>query len=53
MNHFNILQRRGAKAVFQFYPENDFQMDLIDRQAQSAGFSSALLTDFPNSSKVS
>jgi len=43
---------RGARAVFQFYPENDSQVELITQQAMKAGFSGGLVVDFPNSSKA-
>jgi len=43
---------RGARAVFQFYPENDAQVELITQQAMKAGFSGGLVVDFPNSSKA-
>jgi len=43
---------RGARAVFQFYPENDSQVELITRQAMKAGFSGGLVVDYPNSSKA-
>lgn len=43
---------RGSRAVFQFYPENDAQVELITTQAMKAGFSGGLVVDFPNSSKA-
>lgn len=43
---------RGARAVFQFYPENDSQVELITQQAMKAGFSGGLVVDYPNSSKA-
>jgi len=43
---------RGSKAVFQFYPENSQQCELITSQAMRAGFSGGLVVDFPNSSKA-
>uniref|UniRef100_A0A914XPE3 18S rRNA (guanine-N(7))-methyltransferase n=1 Tax=Plectus sambesii TaxID=2011161 RepID=A0A914XPE3_9BILA len=43
---------RGARAVFQFYPENSDQSELITQQAVKAGFSGGLVIDFPNSSKA-
>ncbi|CAH8338169.1 unnamed protein product [Eruca vesicaria subsp. sativa] len=42
---------RGAKAVFQMYPENMAQLELILSQAQHAGFSGGLQVDYSNSSK--
>jgi len=38
--------------VFQFYPENPQQMELITTCAMRAGFSGGLVVDYPNSSKA-
>ncbi|XP_062504528.1 probable 18S rRNA (guanine-N(7))-methyltransferase isoform X2 [Corticium candelabrum] len=43
---------RGARAVFQFYPENPAQMELITTQAMRAGFTGGVVIDFPNSSRA-
>ncbi|XP_042865779.1 probable 18S rRNA (guanine-N(7))-methyltransferase [Penaeus japonicus] len=43
---------RGSRAVFQFYPENDAQVELIISQAMRAGFTGGLVVDFPNSTKA-
>lgn len=43
---------RGSRAVFQFYPENDAQCELIIAQAMRAGFTGGLVVDYPNSSKA-
>uniref|UniRef100_A0A915DHD5 PCI domain-containing protein n=1 Tax=Ditylenchus dipsaci TaxID=166011 RepID=A0A915DHD5_9BILA len=43
---------RGARAVFQFYPENPAQCDLICQQALKAGFRGGLVVDFPESKKA-
>ncbi|KAL7634177.1 UNVERIFIED_CONTAM: hypothetical protein RMT77_015506 [Armadillidium vulgare] len=43
---------RGSRAVFQFYPENDKQVELIVSQAMKAGFTGGLVVDFPNSTKA-
>lgn len=43
---------RGARAVFQFYPENPSQMELITTQAMRAGFTGGVVVDFPNSTKA-
>jgi len=43
---------RGSRAVFQFYPENDNQVQLITQQAMKAGFTGGVVVDFPNSSKA-
>lgn len=47
-----MLQCRGSRAVFQFYPENDHQVELIVSQALKAGFTGGLVVDYPNSTKV-
>lgn len=41
----------GARAVFQFYPENAEQTAMITGTAMQAGFSGGLVVDYPNSSK--
>lgn len=43
---------RGARAVFQLYPENSDQLELITSQAMKAGFSGGMVVDYPNSSKA-
>ncbi|WFC97700.1 18S rRNA (guanine(1575)-N(7))-methyltransferase [Malassezia yamatoensis] len=43
---------RGARCVFQFYPENDDQVQFIMQQATKAGFGGGLVVDFPNSVKA-
>ena len=43
---------RGSKAVFQFYPENPAQVELITAQALRAGFTGGVVVDYPNSSKA-
>eukprot|EP00118_Oscarella_pearsei_P007007 m.32976 g.32976 ORF g.32976 m.32976 type:complete len:279 (+) comp31738_c0_seq1:83-919(+) len=43
---------RGGRAVFQFYPENPAQMELITSQALRAGFSGGIVIDYPNSTKA-
>ena len=43
---------RGSKAVFQFYPENPQQMELVTAQAMRAGFTGGIVVDYPNSSKA-
>lgn len=43
--------RLGAKAIFQFYPENDAQIELITSSALLAGFSGGITIDYPESSK--
>ncbi|XP_058728860.1 18S rRNA (guanine-N(7))-methyltransferase RID2-like [Vicia villosa] len=41
----------GAKAVFQVYPENNDQRELIMNAAMHAGFAGGIVVDFPHSSK--
>jgi 18S rRNA (guanine1575-N7)-methyltransferase len=43
---------RSARAVFQFYPENSMQIELITSAAMRAGFYGGLVVDFPNSTKA-
>lgn len=43
---------RGARAVFQFYPENPNQIDLILGCATKAGFNGGLVVDYPHSTKA-
>ncbi|KAI8975356.1 S-adenosyl-L-methionine-dependent methyltransferase [Mycotypha africana] len=43
---------KGARAVFQFYPENDDQIELIIDVATRCGFEGGLLVDYPNSKKA-
>lgn len=42
---------RGARAVFQLYPENNAQRELILSFAMRAGFSGGVVVDYPHSSK--
>ncbi|XP_064620417.1 probable 18S rRNA (guanine-N(7))-methyltransferase isoform X2 [Lineus longissimus] len=43
---------RGSRAVFQLYPENSSQLELITKQSMRAGFTGGLVVDFPNSTKA-
>eukprot|EP00052_Salpingoeca_macrocollata_P001685 m.26923 g.26923 ORF g.26923 m.26923 type:complete len:322 (-) comp11594_c0_seq3:24-989(-) len=43
---------RGARAVFQFYPETPDQMFLLTKQALRAGFSGGIVIDYPNSTRA-
>lgn len=43
---------RGSRAVFQLYPENSSQLELITQQAMRAGFTGGLVVDYPNSTKA-
>ncbi|CAD6578391.1 MAG: hypothetical protein CYPHOPRED_000567 [Cyphobasidiales sp. Tagirdzhanova-0007] len=52
---FNTLfasLKRGARAIFQFYPESDDQVNLIMSIATKAGFTGGLVVDYPNSRKA-
>ncbi|KAJ8767332.1 hypothetical protein K2173_017376 [Erythroxylum novogranatense] len=51
---FGSLHRclsRGARAVFQVYPENLAQRELILRSAMHAGFAGGVVVDYPHSTK--
>ncbi|KAJ2808045.1 18S rRNA (guanine1575-N7)-methyltransferase [Coemansia guatemalensis] len=48
---FMALQR-GARAVFQFYPENDAQVEMIMGVSMKCGFTGGLVVDYPNSKKA-
>merc|ERR1711913_213803 len=41
-----------GKAVFQFYPENSSQIELITSMSVKAGFSGGVVVDYPNSTKA-
>jgi 18S rRNA (guanine1575-N7)-methyltransferase len=43
---------KGARAIFQFYPENPDQVEMIVSSAMKAGFSGGLVVDYPNSTKA-
>lgn len=43
---------RSARAVFQFYPENSTQIELVMAQATKAGFYGGMVVDYPNSTKA-
>lgn len=38
--------------MFQFYPENSCQVELITAQAMKSGFTGGLVVDYPNSTKA-
>lgn len=48
---FSCLSR-GARAVFQFYPETSGQIDLILACAMKAGFTGGLVVDYPHSTRA-
>lgn len=43
---------RGARAVFQFYPETQDQIQLVLECARKAGFEGGLVIDYPDSTKA-
>lgn len=43
---------RGARAVFQFYPENPDQVEMIVSSAMKSGFTGGLVVDYPNSTRA-
>lgn len=43
---------RGARAVFQLYPDHPSQLDLILGCATKAGFSGGLVVDYPHSARA-
>ncbi|KAA8492580.1 putative 18S rRNA (guanine-N(7))-methyltransferase [Porphyridium purpureum] len=43
---------RGSRAVFQFYPENESQMELISASAMRAGFTGGIIVDYPHSTRA-
>lgn len=43
---------RTARAVFQFYPENADQIEMVTTQAMKAGFYGGIVVDYPNSTKA-
>ena len=48
---YTCLTREG-RAVFQFYPENPQQVELINQQATKAGFTGGIVIDNPDSTKA-
>jgi len=44
--------KNPSRAVFQFYPNSDDQVQLITQCAQRAGFGGGLVVDYPNSRKA-
>jgi len=41
-----------SRAIFQFYPSSDDQIQLITSIAQKAGFGGGIVVDYPNSNKA-
>ncbi|PRP76919.1 hypothetical protein PROFUN_06197 [Planoprotostelium fungivorum] len=48
---FAVLAK-GARAVFQFYPENPAQMEMITSAAMRCGFTGGLVVDYPESTRA-
>lgn len=48
---YNAL-RRGAKAVFQFYPSDPNQVHMITHSAMKCGFNGGVVVDYPNSARA-
>ncbi|KAG6860925.1 hypothetical protein C0995_005880 [Termitomyces sp. Mi166 len=44
--------RNPSRAVFQFYPSSDDQIQMITSAAQKAGFGGGIVVDYPNSKKA-
>ena len=44
--------RNPSRAVLQFYPSSDDQIQLITSIAQKAGFGGGIVVDYPNSKKA-
>lgn len=44
--------KNPSRAVFQFYPNSDDQVQLITTCAQRAGFGGGIVVDYPNSKKA-
>ena len=44
--------KNPSRAVFQFYPSSDDQIQLITSIAQKAGFGGGIVVDYPNSNKA-
>jgi 18S rRNA (guanine1575-N7)-methyltransferase len=44
--------KRGARAVFQFYPESAQQVEMITSCAMRCGFGGGVVVDFPHSTRA-
>jgi 18S rRNA (guanine1575-N7)-methyltransferase len=44
--------RRGARAVFQWYPENERQMEMVTSAAMKCGFTGGMVVDYPHSTRA-
>ncbi|KAI8815082.1 S-adenosyl-L-methionine-dependent methyltransferase [Cladochytrium replicatum] len=43
--------KRGGRAVFQFYPQDQNQVEMIVSSAMKTGFTGGIVVDYPNSTK--
>jgi len=43
--------RPGGRAVFQFYPSDSHQLEMVSEMAVRSGFKAGVVVDFPNSTK--
>ena len=48
---YNCLAK-GARAIFQFYPDGPEQIKLLTSAAYACGFTGGIVVDFPNSAKA-
>lgn len=46
------VMKKDARAILQFYPENEEQAVLIAQSASRVGFAGGIVVDYPNSSKA-
>ncbi|KAI8804983.1 S-adenosyl-L-methionine-dependent methyltransferase [Cladochytrium replicatum] len=44
--------KRGGRAVFQFYPQDQNQVEMIVSSAMKTGFTGGIVVDYPNSTKA-
>lgn len=44
--------KKGARAVFQFYPDSAEQIEMLTKSALREGFGGGVVVDFPNSAKM-
>lgn len=44
--------RRGTRAVFQWYPENTRQMEMVTAAAMKCGFTGGMVVDYPHSTRA-
>eukprot|EP00762_Andalucia_godoyi_P008603 ANDGO_04604.mRNA.1 putative 18S rRNA (guanine-N(7))-methyltransferase len=44
--------KRGTRAVFQWYPENTKQMEMVTAAAMKCGFTGGMIIDYPHSTRA-